>query len=503
MSQKSGPGWVRGTGRRDCPVGYPVKGNEPSNVYYEPGDPGYPQVIPEMCFDNAETAQRVGFTAVKGGGGAAEAVAAAVPAGFMRATGGRECPSGFPIKGNEPSNIFYRPEDPGYAQVVPEVCFADVSEAEKAGFTRVKVEAAKKTEPVAAVRREEAGAGAAAAGAAAAGAGAVAGAGAGRAADAARVDAPKAAEPARVAAPPPPPPPPPPPAPVAESSGGGWMKWLLPLLALAALAAGIWYFTRDDDEDDPTPTVAPTAAATTAAGSDDATVAAGGDATVEAAGTDVAGAAGTAGAGVAGASGTVEAAVANAEGTVEAAAGGMDATAEAAASAVEGTAEAIATTVEGTVEAVETSAAGTAEAGVGAVEGSVEAGVAAAETGIADNEATVEAAIATGVASPEASPEASAVALGNGINLIAKDIAYEPNELTIQASDLPVTIMMENTGAALHDFSIDSLDILVAADPGETVEIEIPAGTAPGTYEYYCTVPGHKEAGMVGTLVVE
>ena len=25
----------------------------------------------------------------------------------------------------------------------------------------------------------------------------------------------------------------------------------------------------------------------------------------------------------------------------------------------------------------------------------------------------------------------------------------------------------------------------------------------PGTYEYYCNVTGHKEAGMVGTLIVE
>ena len=25
----------------------------------------------------------------------------------------------------------------------------------------------------------------------------------------------------------------------------------------------------------------------------------------------------------------------------------------------------------------------------------------------------------------------------------------------------------------------------------------------PGTYEYYCNVPGHKQAGMVGTLTVE
>lgn len=483
MSQKSGPGWVRGTGRRDCPVGYPVKGNEPSNVYYEPGDPGYPQVIPEMCFEDAAVAVKVGFTHVKGG----DAVEAAVPAGFLRATGGRECPAGYPIKGNEPSNVFYRPEDPGYAQVIPEVCFADVSEAEKAGFTRVKHEAAKKTEPVAAVRKEEvAAAGVAAAGVAAA-----------KAADV-KADAPKAAEAARVAAPPPPPPPPPPPAPVAEASGGGWMKWLLPLLALAALAAGIWYFTRDDDEDEPTPTVAATVAATIAAGAEGtveaiATEVGEADATIEAAG-------GTPGSAVDDIEGTVEADVAAAEGsavvaatdvagTVEAS--GIEGTVEADVAAVEGTVEAGVGAASGTVEAVETSAAGTVEAGVGAV-----------ETGVAEGEATVEAALATGVASPEASPVASPVA-GAGIHLIAKDIAFDPTAITIQASDLPVTITMENTGAAEHDFVIDALDISVHTNPGESVEIVIPAGTAAGEYQYYCSIPGHKEAGMVGTLTVQ
>jgi hypothetical protein len=190
-------------------------------VYYEPGDPGYPQVIPEMCFEDAPTAERVGFTHVKGGAGSG-AAAAAAPAGFVRQSGGsRACPDGYPIKGNEPSNIFYRPEDPGYAQVIPEVCFKDVSEAEKAGFSRVKVEATKRTEPVAATRREEAGAAAAgaAAGAAAAKAADSATAGAAKAAEPVKAAAEpvKAAEPARVAAPPPPPPPPPPPAPGAET----------------------------------------------------------------------------------------------------------------------------------------------------------------------------------------------------------------------------------------------------------------------------------------------
>lgn len=466
MSQKSGPGWVRGTGRRDCPVGYPIKGNEPSNLYYEPGDPGYPQVIPEMCFEDTATAEKVGFSHVVGhGAGAAPAAAAAAPAFLRQTGGGRTCPDGYPIKGNEPSNIFYRPEDPGYAQVAPEVCFKDVSEAEKAGFTRVKVEATKRTEPVAPVRKEEA---------AAAAAGAAAGAGAAKAVDAAKSEPVKAAEPARVAAPPPPPPPPPPPAPVAESSGGGWMKWLLPLIALAILAALIWYFTRSDESKNVTPTPpAATVAATTAAGSSTTEVAAtvetttGGAATVEAA----AGGAATA---VSGAAGTVEAAASGAGTAVSAAAG---------------TVESAASAVVGTVQAVE-SGAGTA---VTAAEGTVAASAAGA----------AESPVASPAASPVASPGASPAASGKVLNLEAIDIAFKPNELTMNASDEPVTIKMVNTGAAEHDFTIDSLKISQTVQPGKTVDIVIPAGTAPGTYDFYCNIPGHKEAGMVGKLIIK
>jgi uncharacterized cupredoxin-like copper-binding protein len=38
--------------------------------------------------------------------------------------------------------------------------------------------------------------------------------------------------------------------------------------------------------------------------------------------------------------------------------------------------------------------------------------------------------------------------------------------------------------------------------PGEAGHIEfIPEGT--GTFEIVCTIPGHADAGMVGTLIVE
>ena len=78
------------------------------------------------------------------------------------------------------------------------------------------------------------------------------------------------------------------------------------------------------------------------------------------------------------------------------------------------------------------------------------------------------------------------------------DIFFVPTEIEVP-SDTEVTILLPNLGAAPHNFSIDALDISVDIAPGETKEVTI---TAPeGEYEYYCNVPGHKEAGMVGTLI--
>ena len=60
--------------------------------------------------------------------------------------------------------------------------------------------------------------------------------------------------------------------------------------------------------------------------------------------------------------------------------------------------------------------------------------------------------------------------------------------------------MIANDGVAPHNFSIDELGIDIDLPAGETRETVINAPA--GEYEYYCNVPGHKEAGMVGTLIV-
>lgn len=81
-----------------------------------------------------------------------------------------------------------------------------------------------------------------------------------------------------------------------------------------------------------------------------------------------------------------------------------------------------------------------------------------------------------------------------------KDIAFAPQELTIPAN-VNVTISVPNQGATIHDFNIDDLNAHsgnVTAGAAGSVTIN----AAPGDYQYYCSLPGHREAGMVGVLHV-
>ncbi|HWV35933.1 MAG TPA: cupredoxin domain-containing protein [Thermomicrobiales bacterium] len=107
-------------------------------------------------------------------------------------------------------------------------------------------------------------------------------------------------------------------------------------------------------------------------------------------------------------------------------------------------------------------------------------------------------------ASPEASPSASpgaSPAAGSEIEVHTVDIAFDPKELTIPA-DTEVKVKVTNKGVLQHDFHVDKLDItskLLNGGESDTVTIKAKAGE----YDFWCTVPGHKEAGMVGKLTVK
>jgi cytochrome c oxidase subunit II len=85
------------------------------------------------------------------------------------------------------------------------------------------------------------------------------------------------------------------------------------------------------------------------------------------------------------------------------------------------------------------------------------------------------------------------------IEVDATSFEFDPAEITITAGE-DIAIVL--TSADLeHDFTIDELDTHVAAGKGETAEGGLTADE-PGRYTYYCTVEGHQEAGMEGTLIV-
>lgn len=82
----------------------------------------------------------------------------------------------------------------------------------------------------------------------------------------------------------------------------------------------------------------------------------------------------------------------------------------------------------------------------------------------------------------------------------ARSFEFEPADITVRAGeDIAIVLSSEDS---LHDFTIDELDAHVAAEPGAT-SIGGLRAEGPGRFTFYCSVAGHREAGMEGTLVVE
>jgi len=92
------------------------------------------------------------------------------------------------------------------------------------------------------------------------------------------------------------------------------------------------------------------------------------------------------------------------------------------------------------------------------------------------------------------------VAGARTVDVSAKSFEYAPKEITVKAGE-PVTISLKAEDI-LHDFTIDDPKVHVAASPGAPVKGGLKVDK-PGRYTFYCSVAGHRAAGMEGTLVVE
>ncbi len=85
--------------------------------------------------------------------------------------------------------------------------------------------------------------------------------------------------------------------------------------------------------------------------------------------------------------------------------------------------------------------------------------------------------------------------------LEAKDTKFGTTPLAARRGET-LGIVLLNRDSFPHSFDVDSLNITVQM-PANSTTIAAITPTIAGTLDFYCAVPGHKEAGMVGTIAVE
>lgn len=99
-------------------------------------------------------------------------------------------------------------------------------------------------------------------------------------------------------------------------------------------------------------------------------------------------------------------------------------------------------------------------------------------------------------ADPAPTPDPAARELG----VVAGDYWFDPPTLALDAGET-VNLTLRNEGRIYHDLSLADLGFVLGADPGQRVVGALTVAE-PGRYDFVCSVPGHAEAGMRGTLVV-
>ncbi|HET7053232.1 MAG TPA: plastocyanin/azurin family copper-binding protein [Solirubrobacterales bacterium] len=103
-----------------------------------------------------------------------------------------------------------------------------------------------------------------------------------------------------------------------------------------------------------------------------------------------------------------------------------------------------------------------------------------------------------------AKSEAGAKGPGGTLQLAADPSAIAFDKTSLTSKPGKVTIDFDNPAPLEHDVAIEQDGKVIAASQRITEgKTSVSADLAPGTYTFLCTVPGHAEAGMEGTLTVK
>jgi plastocyanin len=127
--------------------------------------------------------------------------------------------------------------------------------------------------------------------------------------------------------------------------------------------------------------------------------------------------------------------------------------------------------------------------------------------------------LATSCGGSTSSPPGTPVAPVDGaLTVKAHEWAFEPSSIVLQRGR-EARIDFVNDGSTLHDLRISGLDatgvssegsglsadkgeLFVAADKGKSGTLVF-TPTEVGEFDFYCTIPRHRDLGMKGTLLVQ
>jgi uncharacterized cupredoxin-like copper-binding protein len=112
--------------------------------------------------------------------------------------------------------------------------------------------------------------------------------------------------------------------------------------------------------------------------------------------------------------------------------------------------------------------------------------------------AIVALAVALLGAVPDRGPAAPASS-GPSIDVMGTSFSFAPRKITLRAGE-QVTIVLHSTDV-FHDFVVQGVGRVVSAKGGKTRRGSLMLAK-PGKYKFWCSVRGHRGAGMAGTITV-
>jgi uncharacterized cupredoxin-like copper-binding protein len=114
---------------------------------------------------------------------------------------------------------------------------------------------------------------------------------------------------------------------------------------------------------------------------------------------------------------------------------------------------------------------------------------------------------ASSSSTPSTTSSSSSSASSGGLKLQAVEtngLSFDKKALTAKTGTVTLTLDNGSSNAQPHGIAIEGKGVDKdgkVVQPGGTSTVTV--SLKPGTYEFYCPVPGHKQAGMEGKLTVQ